>query len=81
MHAFVNETDDPDKEEYIQAPVIIAPDAGTVRVAGFSTESGVIELTIGGAYCMTISDDGLSVRPVECCFTDIRDSGEYIIEK
>ena len=81
MHAFVNETDDPDKEEYIQAPVIIAPDAGTVRVAGFSTESGVIELTIGGAYCMTISDDGLSVRPVERCFTDIRDSGEYIIEK
>lgn len=81
MHAFVNETDDPDKEEYIQAPVVIDPDAGTVRVAGFSTESGVIELTIGGAYCMTISDDGLSVRPVERCFTDIRDSGEYIIEK
>ena len=82
MHAFVNQTDDPDKEEYIQTPVVIAPDAGTVRVAGFSPESGgVIELTIGGAYCMTISDDGLSVRPVGRCFADIRDSGEYIIEK
>ncbi len=82
MHAFVNQTDDPDKEEYIQTPVVIAPDARTVRVAGFSPESGgVIELTIGGAYCMTISDDGLSVRPVGRCFTDIGDGREYTMEK
>ena len=41
----------------------------------------MIELTIGGAYCMTISDDGLSVRPVGRCFTDIGDGREYTMEK
>lgn len=82
MHAFVNQTDDPDKEEYIQTPVVIAPDAGTVKTADFGLGNGdAVELTLAGVYRMSLADDSLTVKPVDSCFADIRDSGEYIIEK
>ena len=82
MHAFVNQTDDPDKEEYIQTPVIIDPAVGTVKTADFGLENGdAVELTLAGVYRMSLADDSLTVKPVDSCFADIRDSGEYIIEK
>ena len=82
MHTFVNETGDPDKEEYAQTPVIIDPAAGTVKTADFGLGNGdAVELTLAGVYRMSLADDSLTVKPVDSCFADIRDRGEYIIEK
>lgn len=82
LHTFVNETGDPDKEEYAQTPVIIDPAAGTVKTADFGLGNGdAVELTLAGVYRMSLADDSLTVKPVDSCFADICDSGEYIIEK
>ena len=79
---FVNSSDTPADEEYVQSSVCIDVKSGRIE-KGESGLSGdeIVKLTNGGAYCMKISDGVLTVKPVGAYFDDMPETDENIIER
>ena len=82
LHEFVNPTGAPEDEQYIQTPVSINANDGTIQTSESRLDGDeVIKLTSGGTYCMKISDSSLTIKPIGEYFSDWQPGNAYTIKK
>ncbi len=80
LHEFVNYGEDPGGEEYVKTSVSIDTKDEKIKTSeNHFNDDEIIKLSKDDTYCMSFTDNALTIRPISEYFSDWSDSDIYFL--
>ncbi len=80
LHEFVNYGGNPDDEKYIQTSVSFNIKDKKIKTFESSfNDDEIIKLSENDTYCMSFSNESLTIKPISECFSDWNDNDIYFL--
>lgn len=80
LHEFVNYSGNPDDEEYTQTSVSFNTKDGKIKTSESRfNDDEIIKLSKDDTYCMSFSDNALTIKPISEYFSDWGDNEIYFL--
>ena len=80
LHEFVNYSGNPNDEEYIQTSVSFNTKDGNIKTSDSRFNYGeIIKLSKDDTYCMSFTDNALTIKPISEYFSDWGNNERYFL--